>query len=100
MALKQARPDLKILPSIGGWTLSDPFFFMGDKVKRDRFVGSVKEFLQTRKFFDGVDIDWEFPGGKGANPNWAARRTGNLCAVDEGAAGDAGSAVGGNRPQV
>nr|AAB49933.1 chitinase Chia_Spl [Serratia plymuthica] len=68
MALKQARPDLKILPSIGGWTLSDPFFFMGDKVKRDRFVGSVKEFLQTWKFFDGVDIDWEFPGGGGANP--------------------------------
>ena len=31
-------------------------------MKRDRFVGSVKEFLQTWKFFDGVDIDWEFPG--------------------------------------
>ncbi|BEM80176.1 hypothetical protein SME38J_42790 [Serratia marcescens] len=76
MALKQARPDLKILPSIGGWTLSDPFFFMGDKVKRDRFVGSVKEFLQTWKFFDGVDIDWEFPGGKGANPNLGSPQDG------------------------
>lgn len=69
MALKQAQPDLKILPSVGGWTLSDPFYFLGDKVKRDRFVASVKEFLQTWKFFDGVDIDWEFPGGNGANPN-------------------------------
>ncbi|WP_108651286.1 glycosyl hydrolase family 18 protein [Dongshaea marina] len=67
MALKKAYPDLKILPSIGGWTLSDPFFFMGDKSKRDRFVASVKEFLKTWKFFDGVDIDWEYPGGKGAN---------------------------------
>ena len=69
MALKQAYPDLKILPSVGGWTLSDPFYFLGDKTKRDTFVASVKEFLQTWKFFDGVDIDWEFPGGLGANPN-------------------------------
>ncbi|NRD73056.1 glycoside hydrolase [Shewanella sp. VB17] len=69
MALKQAQPDLIILPSVGGWTLSDPFYFLGDKIKRDRFVASVKEFLQTWKFFDGVDIDWEFPGGKGANPD-------------------------------
>lgn len=76
MALKQARPELKILPSIGGWTLSDPFYFMGDKVKRDRFVASVKEFLQTWKFFDGVDIDWEFPGGQGANPNLGSTQDG------------------------
>ena len=69
MALKQAYPDLKILPSVGGWTLSDPFYFLGDKTKRDVFVASVKEFLQTWKFFDGVDIDWEFPGGSGANPS-------------------------------
>jgi chitinase len=69
MALKQAHPDLKILPSVGGWTLSDPFYFLDDKSKRDTFVASVKEFLQTWKFFDGVDIDWEFPGGQGANPS-------------------------------
>ncbi|PJG57936.1 glycosyl hydrolase family 18 protein [Aeromonas cavernicola] len=68
MALKQAYPNLKILPSVGGWTLSDPFFFLGDKAKRDTFVASVKEFLKTWKFFDGVDIDWEYPGGQGANP--------------------------------
>lgn len=69
MALKQRYPDLKILPSIGGWTLSDPFYEFGDKAKRDKFVASVKKFLQTWKFYDGVDIDWEYPGGLGANPN-------------------------------
>ncbi|MCL1141999.1 glycosyl hydrolase family 18 protein [Shewanella gaetbuli] len=69
MAMKKANPALKILPSIGGWTLSDPFFFMDDPVKRATFVASVKEFLETWKFFDGVDIDFEFPGGGGANPN-------------------------------
>ena len=68
IALKKAHPHLKVLPSIGGWTLSDPFFEMHDAKKRAIFIKSVKEFLQTWKFFDGVDIDWEFPGGGGANP--------------------------------
>ncbi len=67
MALKQRNPDLKILPSVGGWTLSDPFYSFTDKSKRDIFVASVKQFLNTWKFFDGVDIDWEFPGGGGEN---------------------------------
>ncbi|QDL56947.1 V-CHI [Dione juno nucleopolyhedrovirus] len=68
MAAKLANPHLKVLPSIGGWTLSDPFYFMHDANKRRVFVDSVREFLQMWKLFDGVDIDWEFPGGKGANP--------------------------------
>ncbi len=68
MALKKANPHLKVLPSIGGWTLSDPFFKMTNKANRDTFVASAKEFLETWKFFDGLDIDWEFPGGGGANP--------------------------------
>lgn len=67
MALKQRYPDLKIVPSIGGWTLSDPFYDFVDKPKRDIFVASVKKFLKTWKFYDGVDIDWEFPGGDGAS---------------------------------
>ncbi|WP_022943490.1 glycosyl hydrolase family 18 protein [Pseudoalteromonas ruthenica] len=69
MALKQRYPDLKIVPSVGGWTLSDPFYYFTDKANRDTFVASMKEFLKTWKFYDGVDIDWEFPGGDGANPN-------------------------------
>ncbi len=69
MALKQRNPDLKIIPSIGGWTLSDPFFDFVDKTNRDTFVASVKKFLKTWKFYDGVDIDWEFPGGDGAAAN-------------------------------
>ena len=67
MELKQAYPELKVLPSIGGWTLSDPFYFFDDAAKRQTFVDSVEEFLRTWKFFDGVDIDWEYPGGGGAN---------------------------------
>ncbi|MEQ2353917.1 glycosyl hydrolase family 18 protein [Pseudoalteromonas piscicida] len=69
MALKQRYPDLKILPSVGGWTLSDPFHGFTNKANRDTFVASVKQFLKTWKFYDGVDIDWEFPGGDGPNPD-------------------------------
>ncbi|MGO0305128.1 glycosyl hydrolase family 18 protein [Endozoicomonas acroporae] len=69
MAAKKTNPDLKILPSIGGWTLSDPFHQFHDETNRRTFVNSVEKFLRTWKFFDGVDIDWEHPGGKGANPS-------------------------------
>ena len=69
MALKQRYPELKIIPSIGGWTLSDPFYDFTNKANRDTFVASVKQFLTTWKFYDGVDIDWEFPGGGGAAPD-------------------------------
>ena len=69
MALKQRHPDLKILPSVGGWTLSDPFFGFTEKANRDVFVASMKKFLKTWKFYDGIDIDWEFPGGDGAAAN-------------------------------
>ncbi|CAM4260010.1 glycosyl hydrolase family 18 protein [Pseudoalteromonas ostreae] len=69
MALKQRYPDLKVLPSVGGWTLSDPFGGFTNKANRDIFVASMEEFLRTWKFYDGVDIDWEFPGGDGPNPD-------------------------------
>ena len=69
MELKKRYPSLKILPSIGGWTLSDPFYYFDNATYRTRFVRSVREFLLAWKFFDGVDIDWEYPGGYAANPN-------------------------------
>jgi chitinase len=49
--------------------LSDPFFDFTTKANRDTFVASVERLLKTWKFYDGVDIDWEFPGGGGENPN-------------------------------
>ncbi len=68
MKMKQQHPHIKVLPSVGGWTLSDPFFHLaGNATHRATFVNSVADFLRTYRFFDGVDIDWEFPGGGGAN---------------------------------
>ena len=67
--LKQTHPHIKILPSIGGWTLSDPLYDVGtDAAARAVFIDSVIDFIRTYDFFDGIDIDWEFPGGGGANP--------------------------------
>lgn len=67
--LKQTHPQIKILPSVGGWTLSDPLYDVGtNAAARAVFIDSIIEFIRTYDFFDGIDIDWEFPGGGGANP--------------------------------
>jgi chitinase len=66
--LKDKYPHIKILPSIAGWTLSDPMFALApDPVLRKRFIDSVEVYLRQWPFFDGIDVDWEFPGGWGNN---------------------------------
>jgi chitinase len=65
--LKPKAPHLKVLPSVGGWGGSDPIFHMaGDPARRAAFVSAVVKFLREHPSFDGVDIDWEHPGGNGA----------------------------------
>lgn len=70
--LKKKNPHIKILISIGGWTLSKPFYSIAaDAQKRKVFADSAVEFLQKYPFFDGVDVDWEFPIHGGLNPHLA-----------------------------
>lgn len=62
LALKKQNPSLKILYSIGGWVWSDQFSNIAAyAVSREKFAKSA---VQLMKFygFDGIDIDWEFPG--------------------------------------
>lgn len=68
-ALKQRNPDLKILISIGGWSGSGGFSDAAyTPENRATFVASALEYMQ-RYQFDGIDIDWEYPGQIGAgNP--------------------------------
>lgn len=75
--LKKTNPHIKILPSVGGWTLSDPLYAIGtNPTHRATFVASMVNFIKTYDFFDGIDIDWEFPGGGGANETLGSAQDG------------------------
>jgi len=53
---------VKILASIGGWTLSNNFpGIAADASKRSNFAHNCAELIRTYGF-DGIDIDWEYPG--------------------------------------
>jgi GH18 family chitinase len=56
---------VKVLAAIGGWTLSDNFpGIAADPVKRSTFVQACIDLIQQYNF-DGIDIDWEYPGYAG-----------------------------------
>ncbi|KAK2590532.1 hypothetical protein QQS21_011782 [Conoideocrella luteorostrata] len=75
--LKKTSPSLKIFVSLGGWTFSDngtatqPVFgnIARSDANRQKFATNVLKFLSTYGY-DGVDIDWEYPGApdRGGNP--------------------------------
>ncbi|MFQ5445755.1 MAG: glycoside hydrolase family 18 protein [Saprospiraceae bacterium] len=53
---------VKVLISVGGWTLSKYFSgIAGSESKRHRFAHSCNELVRTYGI-DGIDIDWEYPG--------------------------------------
>lgn len=65
--LKAREPHVKVLASVGGWGGSDPFFHLANEpARRAVFVASALRFLREHPGFDGIDIDWEHPGGNGA----------------------------------
>jgi len=60
--LKEQNPHLKTLISVGGWTLSDTFSELADsEAARNHFADQCVWFCQQYGF-DGIDIDWEYPG--------------------------------------
>lgn len=62
MGLKKQNPSLKVLFSIGGWVWSDQFSNIAAYEKsRVQFAQSAVQLLK-KYGFDGIDIDWEFPG--------------------------------------
>jgi chitinase len=63
--LKKAHPHLKTLISVGGWTYSGQFSDAAvSSASRTRFARSCLDFIKKYEF-DGVDLDWEYPGGGG-----------------------------------
>lgn len=64
--LSEKHPHLNILPSFGGWTLSEPFHTIAvNSIYRQTFVNSAIDLITKYDFFDGIQIDWEYPGGYG-----------------------------------
>jgi len=67
--LKQQHPHLATMISVGGWTLSGRFSDVAlTRESRERFATSAVEFM-LQYGFDGVDLDWEYPGGGGLPSN-------------------------------
>ena len=69
----QPHPHRQVLLAIGGWNHgAKPFTdLVASGVAMQRFAQETTSFL--RRFgFDGLDIDWEYPGGRklySQNPN-------------------------------
>ncbi|XP_071439578.1 chitinase-3-like protein 2 [Hetaerina americana] len=62
VALKKRNSNLKVMLSVGGYGDSDGFpFVVSSAERRKRFVKQAVNLLQEFSF-DGMDLDWEFPG--------------------------------------
>jgi chitinase len=81
MLLKQKYRHLKTLISIGGWTLSHDFStIMNNNITRNKFVDSCINFMLNYGF-DGLDFDWEYPGGGGLETNIVNEKDGENFAI-------------------
>lgn len=64
--LRRENPGLTVLISVGGWSWSKHFSDVALTEKsRQAFIESAMEFIE-RYDLDGLDVDWEYPGQRGA----------------------------------
>ncbi|CAG2113649.1 unnamed protein product [Medioppia subpectinata] len=63
---KEVNPKLKLMISLGGWYEGSEKYsdMVTNTEMRQKFVKSAVAFLEKYKF-DGLDLDWEYPGNRG-----------------------------------
>lgn len=70
--LKEGHPELRVLLSVGGWTWSSNFSdTAATEGGRATFARTCADLVETYGF-DGLDIDWEYPGGGGKSSEYSA----------------------------
>jgi chitinase len=75
--LKEKYPHMRVSIAVGGWTLSGNFSTVcATAAGRETFATSLANFLDTYRMFDGIDFDWEYPGGGGLESNSASPNDG------------------------
>lgn len=72
-SLKFIQPDVKVWIAVGGWTFNDPgptattFSDIAASTEaQDAFISSLIRMMNTYGF-DGLDLDWEYPGAEDRN---------------------------------
>lgn len=75
-SLKPHYPQLKTVLAVGGWNYSAHFSsVLADPTLRRTAVQSTLQFLQQHGF-DGIELDWRYPGGSGREGNSASPQDG------------------------
>jgi chitinase len=91
--LKHAYPKLKIVMAIGGWSWSGQFSGLAETAAgRQKFVQScVDQYIKgdlpglpagaAAGIFDGISVDWEYPGAPGNNNPYGPEDTPDFTAL-------------------